>query len=122
MDEIFCSICKKLIYEPKQCASTRCDALFCGACADDWFGKRGMACPGCKSETKFKNVGRSLKKMIDRVMISCECGRTVQYGELKDCITNYMQKTMRCPLGCGHELSSKEERDAHLKVCPKALM
>ena len=60
--------------------------------------------------------------MLDREMVTCQCGKVMKYSDLEFHADECIKKTLTCPIpGCGIALTP-EEANGHIDVCPKALM
>ena len=72
-------------------------------------------------------IGRSLKKMIDRVKVQCQCGKEMKYSEIRAHAETCCKMTMVCPIeGCSEVLIGIADMDglpeAHLNSCEYAII
>ena len=125
MDELICQVCQSLVAEPLKCKNSHCDTLICRICAEDWYSKPTNKCQNCRQDNQVQELGRSLKKMVDRVQVTCRCGQQMKYAEMDEHLHTCFMKEMKCPLeGCGVILkgTNPDMAASHYAFCTKALV
>lgn len=101
-----CSICTGLVIDPKQCSS--CENAFCKICVEGWL-KKNNSCPFKCDNPSFKDAGRALKTMINKLMLKCPkgCAKTFSYDSLKSHVCEVEIKIIPCPC-CGTQVPSTQ--------------
>lgn len=100
-----CSICTGLVIDPKQC--DKCENAFCRECVDSWV-KKSSSCPFKCENANFKEAGRALKTMINKLILKCPlgCPKTFSYENLKSHVCDRAQECIKvCPC-CGTKVES----------------
>ena len=70
---VTCIICKGIILEPRQCES--CENYFCKKCLNKWISNSNV-CPLKCINSKFKDGGRTIKGLLEKLILKCpyDCG------------------------------------------------
>ena len=76
-----CSICLGLLNDPVMCES--CQNSFCRNCIDSWL-ERNNTCPMKCKKISFIEVNRTLKTLLEMVLIQCACGTKVSLLKYPD--------------------------------------
>ena len=119
LDELQCSICIGLVFEP---VLTSCGHIFCQECL---AGLSERICPTCRStplesmrNRKEERKVKSFKVRCTNFTESCEWEGELGYAEdhvLKECLFTKLS----CPKGCGSNFK-RQELDHHVNVdCKK---
>ena len=100
-----CPICLCLVYEPQTCVKCQ-NHLYCSMCIEQMENKE---CGFCKGN-EFQKNHRMLQTILDNTKVECpkpECKKWMKYGEFVDThIKMCIKTTIKCPLGCGQEITS----------------
>ncbi len=102
-----CSICTGLVIDPKQC--DKCENAFCRECVDSWL-RKSSSCPFKCENPNFKEAGRALKTMINKLILRCPqgCPKTFNYEGLKTHVCDKTQENLKdCPC-CGTKVQSSK--------------
>ena len=102
-----CTICTGLVIDPKQC--DKCENAFCRICVESWL-KKNPSCPFKCQSPIFKEAGRALKTMINKLILKCPrgCTKTFNYENLKSHICENSEKLLKeCP-SCGTKVNPLE--------------
>ena len=119
LDELQCSICIGLVFEP---VLTSCGHIFCQECLG---GLSERICPTCRStplefmrNRKDERKVKSFKVRCTNFTEGCEWEGELGYAEdhvLRECLF----AELPCPKGCGHSFK-RQELDHHVNIgCKK---
>lgn len=88
-EEVTCIICQGLLNHPVVCAT--CEIPFCKMCIDKWNkNNQNTTCPTrCSNKLILKPIGRTLKNLLDKIIVKC------QYG-CKVSLSNYPSHIVPC--------------------------
>ncbi|CAF1199097.1 unnamed protein product [Adineta steineri] len=118
-DELFCLICKNLLWKARSCAS--CQHLFCNKCIRTWLTINSTSCPLRCSPYEEKRVPPSICSLLSRLTIRCRnsslgCTKVLSYDLLEKHETDECQfRTKQCFI-CGKYIKINEF-DRHQKSC-----
>lgn len=95
-----CPICLGLLNDPVMCDS--CQNTFCKKCIEDWE-KKHVCCPFKCQINKFVPINRSLKTILDGLIIKCDCGCNQKISLLKFPQHREQNKKIEC-FNCGSKI------------------
>jgi hypothetical protein len=77
-DNIICSICKGILYNPVQCS--KCQNCFCKKCIDKWK-EENKKCPNDCNEAEYQEC-KMKNDILFKLKITCVgCGKEINYNE-----------------------------------------
>ena len=71
-EDLTCLICHGLLYDPKLCAN--CEIAYCNNCITKWSKLNNQCLTRCSEYLTLKNIGRTLRNLLDKVIIKCQYG------------------------------------------------
>lgn len=101
---LLCSICLGLLNDPIMCET--CQNSFCRKCLDDWE-KKHLSCPFKCEEKKFVPISRSLRTLLDGLIIKCDCGCGQKISLLKFPQHREQNKKIEC-FNCGTKMLRRD--------------
>jgi hypothetical protein len=87
-DELFCPICRYLLWKPRSCAS--CQHLFCEKCIQRWIEDpiSGKSCPFRCQTFEDRRCSPAIQSLLSRINIHCRnsefgCSQILRYDQLE---------------------------------------
>ena len=121
LNELTCSICKNLVWNPVDCS--QCGKLFCEYCLKKSVKKLKNVCPMCRAKPFKSSHCKALKITFLDIKLKCpndSCKENIKYYDYVSHLEKCEFKKYHCVnKNCNYEntLNNKDDMELHFKSC-----